>query len=113
MADAVTEVISAPDQPDPIIVRKLVEVPERDIDGKPTGGTVLQERITGNVKYSTHLLPDGQEILAPVYADGVLMGTFRWTAESLPGKNAIAQFRLVVGDNCEQDTLTKPEPKEL
>lgn len=102
----ITEVVSAPEQPDPVIRREMVELPERDAEGKLTGKMVLQEKVRGNLKYGTHLVPDGQEAVQTLEVGGVVKGVARWTAESLPGKNAIVQSRLVVGDNCEQDTFT-------
>ena len=113
MAEAVTEVISAPDQGDPVIERVMVEVPELDAAGKPTGQMVEQEQVRGNVKYSTHLVPPGQEEVQALTIGGVLKDVKRWTAQALDGRNAIVESRLLVNDNCEQSEMTQPEPEEL
>ena len=108
----VTEVVSAEPQPVPVINRKMVLVPERDAQGKPTGEMVEQEHISGNWQTDMKLIPEGGEVTLDYKVNGIVISTLGPViSKPLSGRNFGVQARLVIGDNCGISDFERPEPE--
>lgn len=63
------------------------------------------------VRYATALVPPGARVEAQLVVDGKVLAVIPWTATAKVARNALAQMRLRVSDNCGVDTVQPPEER--